>query len=97
MVSGRKDHRPPPSLVKQAFLPSMPKRRYRGVRRRPWEKFAAEIQARKLENKGRRVWLGMFETAEQAAMAYDRASFKARGSRAELNFPDLIDIYNQIP
>ncbi|EEF50672.1 ethylene-responsive transcription factor ERN1 [Ricinus communis] len=75
----------PMKQAKRGIIVNNKGRKYLGVRQRPSGRWVAEIKdaSQKL-----RLWLGTFDTAEEAALSYDSAARLLRGRNAKTNFPN---------
>jgi hypothetical protein len=67
-------------------------RRFVGVRQRPSGRWVAEI---KDSSQRVRLWLGTYDTPEEAARAYDEAARALRGENARTNFASVSPNLNQ--
>ncbi|PWA99944.1 AP2/ERF transcription factor ERF/PTI6 [Artemisia annua] len=63
-------------------------RKFVGVRQRPSGRWVAEI---KDSSQKVRLWLGTYDTPEEAARAYDEAARALRGENARTNFAPIVN------
>ncbi|XP_027151279.1 ethylene-responsive transcription factor CRF6-like [Coffea eugenioides] len=69
------------------------RKKFRGVRQRCWGSWVAEIRD---PIKQKQVWLGTYDTAEKAAIAYDRAAIQFRGPKAITNFLPPLPVKDEL-
>ncbi|XP_044392994.1 ethylene-responsive transcription factor ERF073-like [Triticum aestivum] len=73
-----------PAMARPKRRRASPSHPYRGIRQRAWGRWSAEIRD---PIKGARVWIGTFDTAAEAARAYDAEARRIHGRKARTNFP----------
>ncbi|CDP11076.1 unnamed protein product [Coffea canephora] len=68
-------------------------KKFHGVRQWRWGSWVAEIRD---PVKQKQVWLGTYDTTEEATMPYDHAAIRFRGPKAITNFPPPSPVKNEL-